>query len=93
MLVILFLSHVYYTSHLDKASDPLVALCGMIVTLLDSSASRFFLSLMGYLFLFLPHGLTIEYIISIFIFYCCKHVSLSVNNKMIVNFLLIMEIT
>ena len=42
MLVILFLSHVYYTSHLDIVSYPLVALCGMIVTLLDSSVSFFF---------------------------------------------------
>ena len=42
MLVILFLNHVYYTSHLDRISYPLVALCGMIVTLLDSSASFFF---------------------------------------------------
>ena len=67
MLVILFLNHVYYTSHLDIVSYPLVALCGMIVTLLDSSFSFCFL-LMGYLCLFLPHGLTYEYIISIFIF-------------------------
>ena len=37
MLVILFLNHVYYTSHLDIDSYPRVALCGMIVTLLDSS--------------------------------------------------------
>ena len=41
MLVILFLNHVYYTSHLDRISYPLVALCGMIVTLLESSASFF----------------------------------------------------
>ena len=59
MLVILFLSHVYYTSHLDRVSYPLVALCGMIVTLLDSFVSFF---LMGYLCLFLPYGLTNEYI-------------------------------
>ena len=65
MLVILFLNHVYYTSHLDRVSYPLLALCGMIVMLLDSSVS--FL-LMGYLCLFLPHGLTNEYIISIFVF-------------------------
>ena len=65
MLVILFLSHVYYTSHLDIVSYPLVALCRMIVTLLDSSVS--FL-LMGYLRLVLPHGLTNEYIISLFMF-------------------------
>ena len=42
MLVILFLNHVYYTSHLDRVSYTLVALCGMIVTLLDSSVSFFF---------------------------------------------------
>ena len=65
MLVILLLNHVYYTSHLDIVSYPLVALCGIIVTLLDSSVS--FL-LMGYLCLFLPHGLTNEYIISFFYF-------------------------
>ena len=33
MLVILFLNHVYYTSHLDIVSYPLEALCGMIITL------------------------------------------------------------
>ena len=65
MLVILFLNHVYHTSHLDIVSYPLVALCGMIVTLLDSSVS--FL-LMGYLCLFLPHGLTNEYNVLIFSF-------------------------
>ena len=65
MLVILFLNHVYYTSHLDIVSYPLLALCGMNVTLLDSSVSFFssFLLLMGYLCLFLPHGFTNEYII------------------------------
>ena len=63
--VILFLNHVYYTSHLDIVSYPPVAFCWMIVTLLDSSVS--FL-LMGYLCLFLSHGLANEYIISIFIF-------------------------
>ena len=42
MLVILFLNHVYYTSHLDIVSYPLVALCGMIATLLVSSVSFFF---------------------------------------------------
>ena len=68
MLVILFLNHVYYTSHLDIVSYPLVALYGMIVTLLVSSVSFFILLLMGYLCLLLPHGLTNEYIISIFIF-------------------------
>ena len=30
------------TSHLDIVSYPFVALCGMIVTLLDSSVSFFF---------------------------------------------------
>ena len=48
MLVILFLNHVYHTSHLDIISYPLVALCGMIVTLLDSSVS-FFLFIDGVL--------------------------------------------
>ena len=37
MFVILFLNHVYYTSNLDVVYYHLVALCGMIVTLLDSS--------------------------------------------------------
>ena len=32
-------NHVYYTSHLDIVSYPLVVLCGMIVTLLLSSVS------------------------------------------------------
>ena len=70
MLVILFLDHAYYTSHLDIFSYLLVALCGMIFSLLISSVSFFFsfFLLMGYLCLFLPHGLTNEYIISIFIF-------------------------
>ena len=40
--MILFLNHVYYTSHLNIVSYPLVALCGMIVTLLDSSVSYSF---------------------------------------------------
>ena len=66
MLVILFLNHVYFTSHLDIVSYPLVALCGMIVTLLDSSV-YFLLLLMGYTCLFLPHGVANEYSISIFI--------------------------
>ena len=48
---------------------------------------------MGYLCLFLPHGLTNEYILSIFIFQCCKHICLSANNKIIVIFLLVMKIT
>ena len=69
MLVILFLNHVYYTSHFDIVSYPLVALCGMIVTLLNSSVSfSLFFLLMGYLCLFLPHELTYVYIISIFSF-------------------------
>ena len=51
--------------HLDIVSYPLVALRGVIVTLLDSSVS--FL-LMGYLCLFLPYGLTNVYVISNFIF-------------------------
>ena len=67
MLVILFLNHVYYTSHLDIVSYPLLALCEMNVTLLDSSVSFSFF-LMGYLCLFLPHGFTNKYIISIFNF-------------------------
>ena len=41
MLVILSLNHVYYTSHLDIVSNPLIALYGMIVTLLVSSVSFF----------------------------------------------------
>ena len=41
MLGLLFLNHVYYTSHFDIVSYPLVALCRMIVTLLDSSVSFF----------------------------------------------------
>ena len=49
--------------HLDIVSYPLVALCGIIVTLLDSSVSFFTFLLMGYLCLFLPHGLTNEYIV------------------------------
>ena len=68
MLVILFLNHVYYTSHLDIVSYPFVALCGMNVTLLVSSVSFLSLLLMGYLCMFLPHGLTNEYIISILFF-------------------------
>ena len=42
MLVVLFLNHVYYISHLDIVSDPLVASYEMIVTLLVSSVSFFF---------------------------------------------------
>ena len=41
MLVILFLNRIYYTSHLDIVSYPLVALHGMILTLLVSSVSFF----------------------------------------------------
>ena len=41
MLVILFLNHIYYTSHLDIVSFPRVALCGMAVTLLVSVVSFF----------------------------------------------------
>ena len=44
MLVILFLNHVYYTSHLDKVSYPLVVLYGMIVMLMVSSVSLFLFS-------------------------------------------------
>ena len=58
MLVILFLNHVYYTSHLDILSHPLVTLYGMIVTLLDSSGSFLHFLLMWYLCLLLSHGLT-----------------------------------
>ena len=57
MLFILFRNRVYYTSHLDIVSYALVTLCKMIVTLLYSSVSFFCL--------FLPHGVTNEYIISI----------------------------
>ena len=72
---------------------PLVALCGMIVTLLDSSVSFFLFLLMGYLCLFLSQGISNEYIVSIFIFYCCKHFCLLANYKIIVTFLLVMKIT
>ena len=53
--------------HLDIVSYPLVALCGMIVTLFDSSVSFFFL-VDGVPMFVLPEGLTNEYIISVFIF-------------------------
>ena len=66
--IILFHNHVYYTIRLDIVSYHLVALSGMIVTLLDFSVSFFFFLLIGYLYLFLPHGLINEYIISIFMF-------------------------
>ena len=39
MLVILFLNHVYYTSHVDLVAYPLEAMYGMIVTLLLTSVS------------------------------------------------------
>ena len=38
---ILFLNYVYYICHLDIVSYPLVALCGIFVTLLVSSVSFF----------------------------------------------------
>ena len=91
MLVILFLNYVYYISHLDIVSYSRVALCGMIVTLLVSSVS--FVLLIGYLCLFLPHGLTNEDIISIFICSCCKHICFLVNNKIIPIFLSVIKIT
>ena len=59
---------VSYTSHLDIVSYSLLALCEMNVTLLDSSVSFFLFLLMWYLCLFLTHGFTNEYIISIFNF-------------------------
>ena len=81
MLVILFLNHVYYTSHLDIVSYPLVALCGMIVTLLDSSDSFFFVVVVvdGVPMFVLPHGLTNEYrpIISILILVLQAYLPLS----------------
>ena len=49
--------------------------------------------LMGYISLFLPNGLTNEYIISIFIFEYRKHIWLSANSKIIVIFLLVMKIS
>ena len=52
---------------LDIVSYPLVALCGMIVTLFDSSVSFFFF-VDGVPMFVLPHGLTNQYIISIVIF-------------------------
>ena len=79
--------------HLDIVLYSLVALCGMIVTLLDSSFPFLSFLLMGYVCLFLPHGLTNEYMISIFIFKCCKHTCLFANNKITVIFLLLMKIT
>ena len=65
MLCALFTSILFLTmsSHLDIVSYPLVALCGMIVTLLDSSVSFFSFLLMGCICLFLPHGLTNECIL------------------------------
>ena len=67
MLVILFLNHVYYTSHFNIVSYPLVALCGMIVTLLDSSVFFSFL-LMGYLFLFCHMGLLMSIVFQFLLF-------------------------
>ena len=67
MLGALFLNRVYYTHHLDIVSYPLVALCGMIVTLLDSCFFLPFL-LVGYLCLTLSYGLTNEYISSVYFF-------------------------
>ena len=66
MYVVLFLNHVYYTSHLDIVSYALVALCGMITTLLDSFVSFFFF--VDVVPMFFATWLTNEYIISIFIF-------------------------
>ena len=40
-------NHVYYTNHSDIVSYPLVALCEIIVTLLDSSVSFFLLFVDG----------------------------------------------
>ena len=59
MLVILFISLVYYAIHLDKVSYPLVALW--------SPLFLFFFVVDGVPMFVLPHGLTNEYIISIFI--------------------------
>ena len=42
---------------------------------------------------FLPHGLTYEYIISIFIFKCCKRICLSANKEITVIFVLLMKLT
>ena len=47
---------------LDIVSYPLVDLCGMIVTLLDSSVSCYFI-VDGVPMFVLPHGLTNQYII------------------------------
>ena len=93
LLVILFLDLVYYTSHLDIVSCPLVTLCAMIVTLVDSSFSFFLFLLIGCLCLFLSYVLTNEYIISIFICSCCKHIYLLANNKIIARLVLVMKIT
>ena len=61
MLVVLFRDHVYYTSHLDIVSYSLVALRGMIVTLLVSSVSFLFFFVDGVPMFVFPHGLTNEY--------------------------------
>ena len=47
----------------------------------------FLFLLMGYLCLILPHGLTKEYIISIFTFWCSKHICPSASNKIMVIFI------
>ena len=67
MVVILFLNHVYYTSHLDLVSYPPVALCGMIVTLLDYYVSFFFFVDGVPMFVFATWVNTNEYIIPIFV--------------------------
>ena len=79
-----------FTNHLDIIPYPPVALFGMIVTLLDSSVS-FFID--GVPMFVLPHKLTNENITCISFFKCCKRICLSVNNKMIVIFLLVMRNT
>ena len=58
----------YYTNHLDVVSYPLAALYGMIVTLVVSTVSFLYRFFMGYLCLFLPHGLSNEYIFLFFLF-------------------------
>ena len=74
MKVILLPNHVYYTSHLDRDSCALLALCGMIVMLFGSSVSFLkLILLMEYLCLFLQHGSTNEYIYFTFNFLCGRH--------------------
>ena len=53
----------FFTRYAGLGYSLFVTLCGMIVTLMNSSVSLFLFLLMGYLCLFLPHGLTNEYII------------------------------